>query len=238
MYPITTKNSITENMESKSTLGSIKTSWLILVLFGLFLSFPTMTFGQRTMSDLIEEQCDLVWFGLDFTRSKMIGIEDFSNPEAIRSEFFRKWNIHTIHGRKDPYYPGVFNLMRVKNDTVMMPVVNQMVKLRTLFLDTTNRLTDSTITDIISKYNLPNYEDGVGAVVMVETLNRQTEKLTAYIVFFDLHTKYVLYTRKIVGKPTGYGFEAYWSGAVHNLTRDIRGPVMEDIRKKYGKEKR
>ena len=63
---------------------------------------PLVCFGQRTMTDFMEENCDVIWFGLDFTQAKLIGSEGFNDPVAIKEDYFRKWN-HLMISEGDKY---------------------------------------------------------------------------------------------------------------------------------------
>ena len=45
------------------------------IMILILLVAPMITFGQRTMNDFMEENCDVIWFGLDFTQAKMVGSE-------------------------------------------------------------------------------------------------------------------------------------------------------------------
>src|SRR4051812_20103982 len=58
-------------------------------LYFLFMLITAHSFGQTAKT--VFETDKLVWFGLDFTKSKMIGIVDAS-PSSIKEQFFRAWN--------------------------------------------------------------------------------------------------------------------------------------------------
>lgn len=194
---------------------------------------PLVCFGQRTMTDFMEENCDVVWFGLDFTQAKMIGSEGFNDPVAIKEDYFRKWN-HLMISEGDKYEWGKAPLVSdLKYDYGVVDVVNDEVKVKSLVINKSYSIAEEDIQAAVKQYNLSEYKDGIGVVIVVESFDKIREQGFGYITFFDVNTKQVLYNHKLVGEAGGFGFRNYWAGAIYNWLKFTRGRVMKDIKKQY-----
>lgn len=194
---------------------------------------PLVCFGQRTMTDFMEENCDVIWFGLDFTQAKMIGSEGFNDPVAIKEDYFRKWN-HLMISEGDKYEWGKALLVSdLKYDYGVVDVVNDEVKVKSLVINKSYSIAEEDIQAAVKQYNLSEYKDGIGVVIVVESFDKIREQGFGYITFFDVNTKQVLYNHELVGEAGGFGFRNYWAGAIYNWLKFTRGRVMKDIKKQY-----
>lgn len=194
---------------------------------------PLVCFGQRTMTDFMEENCDVIWFGLDFTQAKMIGSEGFNDPVAIKEDYFRKWN-HLMISEGDKYEWGKALLVSdLKYDYGVVDVVNDEVKVKSLVINKSYSIAEEDIQASVKQYNLSEYKDGIGVVIVVESFDKIREQGFGYITFFDVNTKQVLYNHELVGEAGGFGFRNYWAGAIYNWLKFTRGRVMKDIKKQY-----
>ena len=197
------------------------------------LLLPLLSLGQRTMHDFMNEKCDVIWFGLDFTKAKMIGSEGFNDPVAIKEDYFRKWN-HLMISEGDKYEWGKALLVSdLKYDYGVVDVVNDNVKVKSLVINKSYSIEDKDIYQAVGKYDLSEYSDGIGVVVVVESFDKIREMGYGYIVFFDVKTKDVLYFHKLVGEAKGFGFRNYWAGAIYNWLKFTKGRVMKDIKKEF-----
>ncbi len=194
---------------------------------------PVIAFGQRDMSDFLEESCDVVWFGLDFTQAKMIGSDGFNDPVAIKEDYFRKWN-HLMISEGEKYDWGKALLVSdLKYDYGIVDVVNNQVKVKYLVINKSHSISEEDISRAVAQYKIKDYKDAIGVVVVVESFDKIKEQGTGYITFFDVASKKVLYNHKVIGEAGGFGFRNYWAGAIYNWMKYTKGKVMKDIKKKY-----
>ncbi|MCB0754316.1 MAG: hypothetical protein H6603_01985 [Flavobacteriales bacterium] len=202
---------------------------LILIL----LLLPVVSFGQYTMKDFLNQKCDVVWFGLDFSRAKLIGSDGFNNPVAIKEEYFRKWNDLMI-SESDKYEWGrALSISDLKYDYGMINEVNDQVKVKSLVIDKSYSIPKEEIPSITQAYNITEFKEGIGVVLLVESFNKVREMGFGYIVFFDIQTKDVLYFHELIGEAKGFGFRNYWAGAILNWMKYTKGRVMRDMRKEF-----
>ncbi|MBL4586763.1 MAG: hypothetical protein JKX84_06885, partial [Flavobacteriales bacterium] len=115
----------------------------------------------------------------------------------------------------------------------VVDAVNGNVKVKSLVINKSYSIPEEAIPTSVKRYNLAEYKDGIGVVVVVESFDKIKELGTGHITFFDIASKKVLYSHKVVGERRGFGFRNYWAGAVHNWIDYTKGKVMKDIRKKY-----
>ena len=203
------------------------------ILVTLFLLFPVLSFGQYTMKDFMNEECDVIWFGLDFSRAKLIGSEGFSDPVAIKEDYFRKWN-HLMINEADKYeWDKALLVSDLKFDYGMIEEVNDKVKVKSLVINKSYSIPKEDIPNITDAYNITEFKEGIGVVLLVESFNKIREMGFGYIVFFDVKTKEVLYYHELIGEPSGFGFRNYWAGAIHKWMKYTKSRVMKDIKKEF-----
>jgi hypothetical protein len=185
------------------------------------------------MNDFLNQKCDVVWFGLDFSRAKLIGSEGFSDPVAIKEDYFNKWN-HLMINEADKYEWGKALLVSdLKYDYGMINEVNDQVKVKSLVINKSYSIPKEEIPSITQAYHITEFKEGIGVVLLVESFNKIREMAFGYIVFFDIQSKEVLYYHELVGEPSGFGFRNYWAGAIHNWMKYTRGSVMRNMRKDF-----
>ena len=201
------------------------------ILFLLLI--PVVSFGQYTMKDFMNEECDVVWFGLDFSRAKLIGSEGFNDPVAIKEDYFRKWN-HLLISEADKYeWDKALLVSDLKYDYGMIEEVNEKVRVKSLVINKSYSIAKEEISNITYAYNITEFKEGIGVVLLVESFNKIREMGFGYIVFFDVKTKEVLYYHELVGEAKGFGFWNYWAGAIHNWMKFTKKKVMKEIRKEF-----
>lgn len=201
----------------------------------LLLLLPILGFAQhRTMKDFMQENCDVIWFGLDFSKARLIGSEGFNDPVAIKEDYFRKWN-HLMISEGDKYNWGnALQVSDLKFDYGVVDEVNDKVKVKTLVINKSYSIDESDIRDAVRAYNISEYKDGIGVTIVVESFDKIREQGFGYLTFFDVRTKQVLYTHKLVGEAKGFGFRNYWAGAIYNWLKFTSSRVMKDIKKQFG----
>ena len=74
---------------------------------------------------------------------------------------------------------------------------------------------------IIDSYRVPDDMQGVGLVFIAESYSKPNVKGAYYVTFFDISTKKVLITERMLGKPSGFGLRNYWAGSYNNVLKVI-----------------
>ncbi|MCF2447481.1 hypothetical protein L0657_26235 [Dyadobacter sp. CY345] len=178
--------------------------------------------AQNTLSDLYSGKAKLTFLGLDFTQAKYIGRIGFTDPAAIKNQHMVSWN-NLIE-----YEPKKFSLQeafRLKPEQYQSKVtdmikLNESADVKDNIIEEPYTITEDQVKKSVAKYSLTE-KDGIGLVYVVESLNKNAEKMCAWVTFIDLKTKKVLYTEKLEGAAAGFGFRNYWAGAVYKINKSI-----------------
>ncbi len=65
----------------------------------------------------------------------------------------------------------------------------------------------------VESYKLDEKE-GVGFVVIGENFNKETTRVSVFYTFFDIKTREVLWSVRVIMAPTGSGMTGYWAGGI------------------------
>jgi len=192
----------------------------VFFIFTLFLAGQVS--AQQSLSDLFAGKAKLVFLGLDFTQAKYIGKIGFTDPVAIKNQHMVSWN-NLIEA--EPKKFSLQDAFKLKSDQYESKVadmikLNESVNVKDNITEDPYAITEDQVKKSVSKYSLSE-KDGIGLVYVVESLNKNAEKLYAWATFIDLSTKKVLYTEKVEGSAGGFGFRNYWAGGVYKINKAI-----------------
>ncbi len=203
------------------------------VLFLIFMLCSADCFSQRSMSDFLDEKCDVIWFGLDFSKARMIGEAGFTDPVSIKEEYFQKWN-NLMISEGDKYDWGkALQISDLKYDYEVVDLVNDMVKVKSLVINKSYSIPEVELLAAPNAYQLTDYKDGIGVVVVVESFDKIKEQGFGHLIIFDISSKKVLYKHRLIGAAGNAGFRNHWARAIYNWTKYTGGRVMKDIKKEF-----
>ncbi len=194
----------------------------------VLLAIPFATNAQSASS--VFNTNEVTWFGVDFSNSKFIGPEGFSNPFEIVDRFFDSWNNLIVSEQKKYDIKKHFRKRYVEYDLSIVKERNSSVDPDDLVLESyeSHELSMEDIRQIISEYN--SNRSGLGLVFIVETFNKPRDLGTMYVTFFDIKSGKVLFAEKLSGKAGGIGLRNYWASSIHK--------VFIESGKQYGKWKK
>ena len=193
--------------------------------FTIFL-FITLTscqaFAQHSLSDLYNGKAKLTFLGLDFTQAKYIGRIGFTDPVAIKTQYLASWNNLIEYEPKKFSLQEAFKLRpyQYQSKVTDMIKLNESADVKENITEEAYAITEEQVKKSVSRYSLSE-KDGIGLVYVVESLNKNAEKMYVWATFIDLKTKKVLFTERLEGAPAGFGFRNYWAGAVYKINKSI-----------------
>lgn len=162
---------------------------------------------------------DLVWCGLDYSKVKCIGPEGFNDPYAIKEQFFSSWN-HLMLSESDKYnFKEAYLKEGQTNDLSVVMERNTLPKVADLVIYDSYSIPEEDLQGIVSTYDLENASDGLGLVYIMESLNKNTQHASMYVVFFDIASKNILWSKKYVSKAGGFGFRNYWARSIYETIK-------------------
>lgn len=189
----------------------------------LLITFHISAQGDAKLKALFNGNSNLVFLGLDFTQAKFIGVLGFTDAAAIKSQHIDSWNNLLVAEPKKFSLQPVFKLPEDQYVTSVEDIIklNQGVDVAKNITNEAYSIDKAKVANSVSKYKL-NKKSGIGLVYVVESLNKTTESMTAWVTFIDLATLKVLHTEPVVAKAGGFGFRNYWAGAVSNVNKAIK----------------
>ena len=188
--------------------------YIVCLLFTLFIA------GANAQQVTIQER-QATFYGLDFSKSKMIGSEGFSNPTDIIDRFFFEWNNLLLNEKSKYNVKTAFNKEIIDYDLVAVSEKNKTVKTAELVTNSSYSIDEKVVEQQVRSY--PVKGKGLGIVLIVEKFDKTNELATVWATYFDKSTKKVLLTRKVVGKPSGFGLKAFWANAIGRIMESCRG---------------
>ena len=196
----------------------------IILTFAALLFLGSSFFAQSD-SDIYKAK-EWTWFGIDYTNCYFITPMDFPNVADLY-EKIGAWNDLIIMERAK----FIDKPLKGKKITYFVDMVKDLND----EIDVKSRLTEddfmtthmevSMVEEMVANYEIPEELTGIGLVFIAESYSKPNVKGAYYVTFFDIATKRVLSTERILGKASGFGLRNYWAGSYYN--------VMKSVGKKY-----
>ena len=183
---------------------------IIIAIATLFLS--TSLFAQADI-----KSNEVTWFGVDFSKAKMVGEAGFTDPAKIQSYYFNEWN-NLIITESEKYNIGkYFKKTKVNRNLDISKKRNANVLVADLVTNNSHSISTAEAEAVAKAYAKSG--DGLGLVFVVENFDKTTESASIYVVFFDMKTGKALSSKKVSGKPGGFGVRNYWLGAILDVMK-------------------
>lgn len=183
----------------------------------ILLLFITATAAVLRAQTSIKDK-SVTFFGLDFSKCRMIGSDGFSNPADIVNRIFGEWNNLIVNEKTKYDVEFAFNKTEVKYSFDIVSRRNLSVNPGELVTNNTYSFDDKTVASVIKSYAVK--EKGLGIVLVVEKFDKTEELATVFVTYFDMGSKKVLLSERVSAKPVGFGFRNYWAGAIAKILKD------------------
>lgn len=207
----------------------MKKLFCILVAVFFIISIPLISQNSAK----VFETDNLIFFGLDFSKAKMIGTSEFKSGEEIKNTYFKAWNDVLVKEKKKYNIAETFQKTNVLYATDYINERNQNTDPSKIVVDVSDSFSFKEVPLIIKEYNPKDFKDGIGLVIIVESFDKSKLLGTMYVVFFDIASKKVLISEKMSGEPGGFGLRNYWIRTVFNVLKKIKDSDYELWKSKY-----
>jgi hypothetical protein len=173
----------------------------------------------------------LIWCGLDYSRVKMIGAEGFNQPGEIFPGMLVAWNGLFMKEmlpdleKMSPSLGSDLSWVGAVNDKANSKQIEREDGTREEKVNLSH-LTDKDIAAIVRSYKL-KHEKGLGLVFIMDRLVKVQETGCLYVVFFDVSSRKVLKSERVVEKAWGIGFRNYWFRPVKSAVKKL--PAMYSV---------
>lgn len=168
----------------------------------------------QTASDIFETK-NMTFYGLDFTKSRCIGVQEFPSAQDMAFDYFNKWNDMFLVGKNKIKIGAPYKKKNVEYENVVYQR-NRGILLDELITDNPYHLKRSSIVDYMEEY-ADESKTGIGMIYIVEAINANEKYLSIWITFFNMKTGEVLITEPVRSKGKGRKFDDYWYNAFVKL---------------------
>lgn len=161
---------------------------------------------------------EVVFYGADFSKVKIFGAKEsplqlkyglFQINEVFTSET-NKYNVYKYFGK----VVSTFDMKQTSKHN------EDRDEDQLLTFDTSNELTEKDIQDVIGKLTTDKKDVKTGLIFIGEFLDKPNHTGTFQVVFFDIPTKKVIYSKRASGKAGGYGIRNYWANSIYRVMKD------------------
>ncbi|PLX02573.1 MAG: hypothetical protein C0594_11750 [Marinilabiliales bacterium] len=163
----------------------------------------------------------IVWFGLDFSRAKMIGQTGFNNPVDIVNRLFSNWNNIILLEEKKYNLIKFLGKSKIVYDFSVVTRRNKLVQPKELVINTDHKISSEDLTTIINDYKSEEYSEGIGLSFIIESFNKFNNQSYLYVCFFDIESRSILLAAYMHGKARGFGIRNFWANSIHDILTQI-----------------
>ena len=176
-----------------------KTITVLLVFFASSLS----VFGQK-----LDLNTTLVHFyGIDFSEVRVAGAQE--DDDLFVGAFM---GINDLLVKESAKY-DFSQLVKCPVETDVTMITEKTQKMDR------SEISDVKAEDLVSAYSLP-HKEGVGMILIARMLDKRAAKGTFDIVFFDIATRNIVYTKRVTKKAGGFGLRNFWIHPVYEMIKD------------------
>ncbi len=175
---------------------------------------------------------EVVWCGFDFSHVKCIGSDGFTDPDDVKNRFFEAWN-DLVLNESDKYDVKKFYGKEAQvNDLSVVSQRNELPDANELVIDEAYAFEEGQLESIIRQYELSEAQEGLGLVYVIEALNKTAQHAVVNVVFFDIASNEILWTKKYETKPGGFGLRNYWAAAFRKAMETSGKDFQKEMKKK------
>jgi hypothetical protein len=207
------------------------------IVLSLLMVATGSLFAQNTAKEIFTTN-SIVWYGLNFSEGKMIGQFDqgmgagAATPEALKVRWMTSWNELVLKEPQNFKLKEAFHKDEIFYDIAPTEEQNKAIKSEDLMSYNSFSFKDpqAAVKNAVSNLKGGDKKDGIGVMFVVESFNKSTNEATVYVTIFDIKTKAVLISEKMIGKPAGIGLRNFWAKAIKDIIGQVDG--------EYGKWKK
>ena len=221
----------------KTTFNKI----IVILTFLVIFPFANSSFSQLTTRNIFTSD-EMVWYGLDFSEARFIGLFDqISGYDPVSSfelvnKYIPAWNELVLDEPWNFDLKCTFRKKSVFYDICPVESLNRIVKIDSVSKLSTYSLPKDRLDRMIMSYPEGLKKEGLRLVFIVESFNKTVSRASYWMVFFDIKTKKILLSEYCHAAPKGFGVRNYWAGSLKHVLNDIQWYKYEQWKKTLMKE--
>jgi len=165
---------------------------------------------------------ELVWCGIDYTLVKFIGSADqFNDLPKIQSYYFRAWNeiVQAESGKYD--LNKAFSVATVHYNMEKTILRSQERDMNGILQFGPYSIDEEQVKSVVMLNTDPS-TDKLGAMFVMETLNKTEAISTMWLAVFNLASGEILYLKRYIGAVGGFGFRNYYARSLYNVIKNLK----------------
>ena len=204
--------------------NNLQSSMLLLLLF---ISFHA---NAQSRSDVFTASVPLTWLGIDFSELKFIGpasgwgTESTKSPAEMRDTYFQVWNQFVEKEPKNFRLDEATGRKQVEYFTDVVRVINEKSNKKEIFSESGSdyqSLAEADIQRMVKRYDCKG-RTGIGFVLIAEGMSKIREEGSFWVTFIDMKSGKVLFTKRVTGVASGFGFRNYWLGSIKSVIKQMK----------------
>jgi len=191
---------------------------LLSIIGGLLLS--SAGFSQSSGSEFNTDE--ITWFGIDYTHCYFLNPIDFPSRVDLKNKL-KSWNDLVVY-EQEKFIEKTLQGKHVEYETDVVEERNNAVEIKSKITEDgfkSSHLQSDQIQAIINSYNIKGGLSGTGLVLIAESYSKPNEQGAYYVTFFDIETKKVFVTERMLGKAKGFGLRNYWANSFYKVLLEV-----------------
>lgn len=188
----------------------------IILLLALILCLPVFA------SKPAQNENELVWFGIDYSLVKFIGSPDqFTDIPKIQSYYFRAWNDLMLAEKNKYDLNTAFSVSTIHYNMENACVRSEQRSMEGIVQTDPYTIDEEQVNSVVQT-NIDPGQDKVGAMFVMETLNKLEGVSTMWLAVFNVASGEILYMRRYSGAVGGFGFRNYYARSYYNVIKNLK----------------
>lgn len=179
---------------------------------------------SQELSPFKNKEIGIVNIGIDYTRTTFIGESGFPSSQELLSKYIPEWN------RKLRKESDKFDFQKMLRHRKYKFDVDPMNKHNEKHVDTEamikeyvpDELTKEDLAAMVKSYEDVDDEFPVAMVWIPESYNSKENKALVHLVFFNVSTREIIWTKELVGRPNGFGVKNFWLNTFKSFVKKIK----------------
>lgn len=199
--------------------------FLVQVLFVVAVCLATVSANAQSVGNILKDKnAPLYFYGIDFTKAKLIGDARANTQDIVAKQFA---GINELF-LKEPSKYDIAAAFRRDDLPINLSVVqgrNEKVNPDQLLSSNTGDFRHVTNADVntIVKALTTEKQEGTGIVFIADGMSKGEKAFSMWVTLFDLKTKKVLLAERLEGKlGSGFSFRNYWATGVKSVVDQIK----------------
>lgn len=194
----------------------------LFIIFALSLLLPLSASKNSQVAN------ELVWFGIDYSLVKFIGTPThFADIPKIQNYYFRAWNDLILAEENKYDLKKAFSVSTIYYDMENSCVRSENRSMEGIVQASPYAIDEEQVRAVV-KSNVNPEENIVGAMFVMETLNKLEGVSSMWLAVFNVGSGEILYMRRYSGAVGGFGFRNYYARSYYNVIKNLkmspRGP--------------